>query len=209
MLGAFVDVSVISKMHKEMIAKWHGQEIANPYEGLLHVACQQLSFNFLLWHEEDKVRDPSASPTVIAEAKRKIDQLNQQRNDWIERIDDAISEHLLSVGIQAGSDVPLNSESVGSIVDRLSILSLRIYHLEETLNSPTPDSQRMAKATQRLTIARDQHRDLSEALRQLVSDIDAGRKRHKTYRQLKLYNDPLFNPYLAGQAEVTQGSGAA
>jgi hypothetical protein len=116
---------------------------------------------------------------------------------------------LLSVGIQAGSDVPLNSESVGSIVDRLSILSLRIYHLEETLNSPTPDSQRMAKATQRLTIARDQHRDLSEALRQLVSDIDAGRKRHKTYRQLKLYNDPLFNPYLAGQAEVTQGSGAA
>ena len=202
MLSALVDVPSINELHSRMIAAWHTEDVSNPYLGFPQVVCQQLSYNFLLWHEEDKVRSSSASTETIAEAKRSIDRLNQQRNDWMEQIDDAVSAYLGEEGALPMPGASQNSESIGSIIDRLSILALRVYHLDELLQSPSAVPEQHRQAARRLSVAREQHGDLSEALRVLVSDIGEGRKRHKTYRQLKLYNDPLFNPYLAKPAAV-------
>lgn len=196
MLTALVDVASINELHARMIAAWHREEVSNPYLGFPQIVCEQLKFNFLLWHEEDKVRCPTAPALVVADAKRAIDRLNQQRNDWMERIDDWIGDRLATDDIHPQRDAMQNSETIGSIIDRLSILALRIHHLDEIASSLSAPANQVAQATQRLVIAREQHFDLSLALRTLVADIATGQRRHKTYRQLKLYNDPLFNRYL-------------
>src|SRR6185503_15399300 len=90
-----------------------------------------LSYNYRLWHEEDKARSPTASDAEIAQVKRAIDKLNQQRNDWIEKLDDWITEELARLHVAAPATAPQNTETLGSTIDRLSILALRIYHLIE------------------------------------------------------------------------------
>src|SRR5437773_1590929 len=126
-----ISIESITNLHRECIARWHEQPIDNPYDGLLSIACEQLSYNFRLWHEEDKARSPSASDAEIAQVKRAIDKLNQQRNDWIEKLDDWITEELSRRNVVAPASAPHNTETLGSTIDRLSILALRIYHLAE------------------------------------------------------------------------------
>lgn len=196
MLSALICLDEINSLHSQMIALWHAEELRNPYTGFCHIVCQQLQFNYLLWHEEDKVRSPTASLKVVAEAKRNIDRYNQQRNDWMEKIDDAITEYLVNQNVTPVAGAQQNSESIGSIVDRLAILALRIYHLEELIQSKDASVEQREQAERRLAIAAEQHHDLTAAIRLLVEEIGQGRKRHKTYRQLKLYNNPLFNPFL-------------
>jgi hypothetical protein len=191
-----IDVQAITDLHHEAVARWHQQEIDNPWDGLLGVVCTQHSFNFSLWHQEDIARSPDASDAQIAQVKRAIDRLNQQRNDWIERIDDWISEHLRRQGIVAQAEAPLNTETPGSATDRLSILALRIYHYEEQTRRADATPPHVASVREKLAVCLAQHADLARSLRELVADIAAGRKRHKTYRQLKMYNDPSLNPYL-------------
>lgn len=204
MSGAVVEVSAINSLHREMIELWHREEVSNPYTGFLRVVCQQLSFNFLLWHEEDKVRAANATLEEVAFAKRKIDQLNQSRNDWMERIDDSITQTLEGLGVVAGPTKPQNSESVGSVIDRLSIMALRIFHLSELVNAESATADQRSKASARLAVALEQHSDLTLALVQLAADIASGQKRHKTYHQLKLYNDPTFNPLLGKTSQLLE-----
>lgn len=191
-----IDVAAVVQLHREMVARWHGQEVDNPYDGFLGLVCRQCSFNYLLWHEEDIARSPDVSDAEIARVKRSIDRYNQQRNDAIEQLDDWISAKLEEQGIAAMPEARLNSETAGSVIDRLSILALRIYHLEEQVRRTDATPQHIESVERKLAIALAQHDDLSQSLRELVEDIFAGRKRHKTYRQMKMYNDPTLNPYL-------------
>jgi hypothetical protein len=191
-----LDVRRITDLHRAMVARWHAQEIDNPYHGFLAVVCQQLSFNFRLWHEEDIARSRDVSDSRIAAVKRNIDRLNQQRNDWIEKLDDFLTAELEHRGIAAALDAPQNTETPASAIDRLSILALRIYHLEEQLRRTDATPEHRASVEHKLGVCFLQHEDLSHSLNQLLTDIFAGRKRHKTYRQLKMYNDPTLNPYL-------------
>lgn len=191
-----IDVAAVVQLHREMVVRWHGQEVDNPYEGFLGLVCRQCSFNYLLWHEEDIARSPDVSDAEIARVKRSIDRYNQQRNDAIEQLDDWISAKLEERNIDAAPDARLNSETAGSAIDRLSILALRIYHLEEQVRRTDATPQHIESVERKLAIALAQHDDLSQSLRELVDDIFAGRKRHKTYRQMKMYNDPTLNPYL-------------
>lgn len=191
-----IDVAAVVQLHREMVVRWHGQEVDNPYEGFLGLVCRQCSFNYLLWHEEDIARSPDVSDADIARVKRSIDRYNQQRNDAIEQLDDWISAKLEEHRIAAAPDARLNSETAGSVIDRLSILALRIYHLEEQVRRTDATPQHIESVERKLAIALAQHDDLSQSLRELVDDIFAGRKRHKTYRQMKMYNDPTLNPYL-------------
>jgi hypothetical protein len=190
------DVRRITDLHRAMVVRWHAQEIDNPYHGFLAAVCQQFSFNFRLWHEEDIARSREVSDARIASVKRNIDRLNQQRNDWIEKLDDFLTAELEQRGIAATLEAPQNTETAGSAIDRLSILALRIYHLEEQLRRADVTSDHRASVENKLGVCYLQHEDLSHSLQQLLSDIFAGRKRHKTYRQLKMYNDPTLNPYL-------------
>jgi hypothetical protein len=198
-----IDVDAINRLHIETVERWHREPLDNVYGDPNHspkcvmpVVCQQHQFNYLLWHEEDIARSPDVSDAEIARVKRAIDRYNQQRNDWIERVDDWITEDLQHHHVAHASDARLNTETPGSAIDRLSIMSLRIYHLNEQLDRRDIDQTHIDKVTHRLAVCRLQFADLSQSLRELLEDIYAGTKRHRTYRQMKMYNDPSLNPYL-------------
>jgi hypothetical protein len=193
-----IDVAQLNAMHSETVARWHAQPIDNPYEDALRLACEQHAFNYRLWHEEDIARSPSVGDVRIAQVKRNIDRLNQQRNDWIEKIDDWISAHLEDRGVVPAPGARLNTETPGSAIDRLSILALRIYHLREQLARDDASAEHRASVERKLSVCHMQQSDLSQSLAELLADISSGRKRHRTYRQFKMYNDPALNPYLYG-----------
>ena len=189
-------VADINQLHHDSVQRWHSCDPDNPHEGILKTICQQHQFNFLLWHEEDIARSSEVSDARIAEVKRAIDGYNQQRNDWIERIDEGFIELFGSLGVQPSENARLNTETPGSAIDRLSIMSLRVYHLTEHLDRVDVDEAHLEKVRGRLTCCRVQQRDLSQSLVELLDDLLAGRKLLKVYRQMKMYNDPTLNPYL-------------
>jgi hypothetical protein len=189
-------VKAVNNLHRETVVRWHECEPDNAYEDLLGTICQQHQYNFLLWHEEDIARSPDVSDARIAMVKRAIDGYNQQRNDWIERIDEALVEIFAEAGVKPAEDARLNTETPGNACDRLSIMSLRIYHLEEQLERNDVDQAHVERITQRLQRCRVQEADLSQSLVELLTDLAAGRKMLKVYRQMKMYNDPTMNPYL-------------
>jgi hypothetical protein len=157
--------------------------------------------NYDLWHREDDARDPVASDHTIVEVKHDIDRLNQRRNDLAEQIDIALLElapHQPSDPLQPSA--PLHSESPGLIIDRLSILALKIFHTHEQLHRSTPEHQRRNHS--RLLVLNEQRDDLAACLDVLWSDVLAGRRRFKLYRQLKMYNDPTLNPVLYNRSPV-------
>jgi hypothetical protein len=192
-------VQQITQLHRDTVCCWHAEPVDNPYTGLLHTVCEQHQFNYLLWHEEDIARSPDVGNERIAQVKRAIDRYNQQRNDAIERIDEAILELLKSNGVFTQPGARLNTETPGAAVDRLSIMSLRIYHLEEQTERTDADAAHLQKVAERLARCRVQHADLAWSLAELLEDLQAGRKQLKVYRQMKMYNDPTLNPYLYRQ----------
>lgn len=193
-----IDVKEIFQLHEKTVCDWHVVEITNPYSGLLEVVCQQHSFNFQLWHQEDIARSPVADDPIIADVKRKIDKLNQQRNDWIEKVDDFLTQMLDDRNVQTLEGAPINTETPGSVIDRLSILALRIYHMQEQLDRDDADSEHHAKVSAKLDLCKIQQTELSGALQKLLNDIASGEVRHRTYRQMKMYNDPSLNPEIYG-----------
>jgi len=191
-----IDVRAILDLHETAVAQWHKREIGNPYEGFLNVVCLQHEQNFRLWHQEDIARSPEVTDADLAGVKRAIDKLNQRRNDLIEQLDDCLLAKLSAAGVQHRADARLNTETPGSAIDRLSILALRLYHMEEQAGRNDADDAHIAKAKARLAVLRDQRRDLAASRGELLADIFAGRKRLKVYHQFKMYNDPTMNPYI-------------
>lgn len=187
-------VSELTQLQIDMVALWHQEPIMNPCEGFKELVCRQHEFNYRLWHEEDTARSPSATDDEIAQVKRAIDKLNQQRNDMIEKVDDALTETLCQAGVTPAAGAPINTETPGSAIDRLSIMSLRLYHYREQRDRDGADEEHRQKVAERVELCEQQHADLSRSLQELIDDIFAGRKQHKTYRQMKMYNDPSLNP---------------
>jgi cell division protein FtsB len=200
-----IDVAQIVAKQRLLVELWHAQEIENSCRDLMYLVCEQHRFNFLLWHEEDKARSAEASDMQIAAVKRAIDRYNQQRNDATEQIDDYLKSWLESQDITPAADAPLNTETPGSAIDRLSILALRLYHMREQTERADASADHIARARQKLTLMHDQQRDLSAALAELWADLLSGRKRLALYRQFKMYNDPTLNPYLYKPAQRLAG----
>jgi cell division protein FtsB len=195
------DVEAILELHTSTVARWHREPVGNEFTGVLKIVCQQHLFNFELWHQEDIARSKEVTDQKIAEVKRAIDRLNQQRNDHIEKLDDWLTEQLRDASIQPLPDARLNTETPGSAIDRLSIMALRLYHHREQLQRDDVDADHLARVQQRIALCEQQRLDLSQSLRELLEDIRSGRRVHKTYRQMKMYNDPKLNPYLYQQSE--------
>lgn len=191
-----IDVREVLELHRAMVVRWHQLPVDNQYTGVLSLVCEQHGYNFLLWHEEDIARSKDVTDARIAQVKRAIDKYNQQRNDAIERVDDWITADLASRQVTAPDGAPMNTETPGSVIDRLSILALRIYHMEEQTERTDATPEHIESCRRKVAICRLQQHELSQALEQLLADQYAGRKRHRTYRQLKMYNDPTLNPYL-------------
>ncbi len=196
----FPTVGELTRLQIEAVGRWHRQPLDNPYDGFASLVCAQHECNFRLWHEEDKARNPSATDHQIADVKRAIDRLNQSRNDMIERIDDSLAE-ILSQTCPIPDSAPVNTETPGSAIDRLSIMALRMFHYREQLNRPGIDANHRETVTLRIATCEQQHTDLATSLQQLMDDLFAGRKCHKTYRQLKMYNDSKLNPEIYGSGE--------
>lgn len=189
-------VQQITELHRDTVRRWHQQDVDVPCQGFLGIVCRQHQFNYLLWHEEDVARSPDVGDDRIAAVKRAIDRYNQQRNDAIERIDEALIQMLTASGVLPQAGARLNTETPGGAIDRLSIMALRIYHLEEQAARDDVDQAHRLKVDERLDRCQEQHADLSWSLAELIADLQAGRKVLKVYRQMKMYNDPSFNPYL-------------
>lgn len=197
-----IDVASLASLQQQCVARWHDQPIDNPVEAESSLAwhvCQQHQFNFRLWHEEDLARAPHADDGQIARVKRSIDRLNQQRNDWIEILDDHIAAILHEAGVRTTDDTPINTETAGSAIDRLSIMALRIYHYQDEVDRRGDDDDDRASLIGRIELAHSQRAELIQSLQQLVDDLLSGRKRHRTVHQLKMYNDPRLNPAIYRQ----------
>ncbi len=183
----------LARIHDESTCLWHDAEsVPTPSDELSRLALAQHRANFELWHEEDKARDPLATDASITQVKHEIDRLNQQRNDLVEKID---LELLDEAGPQNES-APLHSETPGLIVDRLSILALKIYHTAEEAHRETATEQHRARNLERLNILVQQRNDLATCLDVLWQQILRGERRFRLYRQMKMYNDPDLNPVL-------------
>jgi len=182
-------------MHDHATLSWHQPAPSpNPPAGLAEplasIALAHHRANFDLWHEEDKAREPGAPDAAIAAVKRNIDALNQTRNDLVEALDAA----LLDAAGEQDPDAPLNSESPGLILDRLSILALKLYHTAEEAHRASASQAHRQKNLDRLHLLREQRGDLARCLDRLWSEVLDGRRRFKLYRQMKMYNDPDLNP---------------
>ena len=153
-------------------------------------------FNCRLWAEEDQARRRDVPDAAIVANKRGIDGFNQQRNDAIEKIDESLLARLPA--LEGGAAVRLNSETAGAMIDRLSILSLKLFHMR--IQTERKDADEAHRETSRARLARltEQRADLAGCFDALLADCLAGRARFKVYRQFKMYNDPAFNPYLYG-----------
>lgn len=202
-----VDVQNIISLQTQTVIDWHREPISNDQSGFLATVCTQHSFNYQLWHEEDIARSPDVSDQQIAQVKRSIDGFNQQRNDWIEKLDDQIAGMMSEAGVVVSPDAQLNTETPGSAIDRLSIMSLRLYHLDEQLRRDDASPTHRQSVQQKIDVCKLQQSELAKSLQQLIDAIAAGTKRHLTYRQFKMYNDPTLNPYLYN-AKNDAGGGA-
>jgi hypothetical protein len=191
-----MDLGSIAQLHKDSLVCWSQSKEPDPLEGYLQLVGRQHRFNYLLWCLEDRARDPQASYQEIAMVKGSIDQANQKRNDAIELIDEWLAEELLRRQVVTQSETLANTETPGSAIDRLSILALRIYHLQLQLEREKVDETQYSEVKRRLSICHEQREDLYRSLSELLRKLNAGLLRHKLYRQLKMYNDPRFNTYL-------------
>jgi hypothetical protein len=170
--------------------------ISNPYaEGTIeHQLYLKCWIDTVQWHFEDIIRDPNIDPTEALTLKRRIDKSNQDRTDLVEQIDSYFREYYKDVVPLA--DARLNTESPAWAVDRLSILALKIYHMQEQVERQDAAPDHVARCQAKLDVLLEQQVDLSTAIDQLLDDIAAGRKYMKVYRQMKMYNDPTTNPVL-------------
>jgi hypothetical protein len=199
-----LDAFLIARAQDEMTRAWHDIEPAGESdlpEWMALIVAQHRA-NFDLWHEEDKARDPGASDAEITAVKHAIDGLNQRRNDLVEKID----ELLLRLAGEQNQDAPLNSETPGLMIDRMSILALKIYHTAEEARRETATEAHRDKNAARLAVLEEQRGDLAGCLDALWSEVRHGRRRFKLYRQMKMYNDPELNPVLYGREAKAAGT---
>ncbi len=190
------DARQIAHLQDKATVRWHStparDAAAAPADPLLDLILAQHHANFDLWHEEDKAREPGVSDAAIAQVKHNIDALNQTRNDLVETIDRALLE---AAGTQ-NPEAPLQSETPGLMIDRLSILALKIYHTAEEATRPSASEAHHQKNTTRLALLQEQRTDLAACLNTLWTDVLQGKHRFKLYRQMKMYNDPELNPMM-------------
>ena len=190
-----------NKIFQQAIRDYHltdhvDTDINNPYgrETIEHSLYLKCWIDTVQWHLEDIIRDPHINPAEALGLKRRIDRSNQDRTDLVEEIDSYFRN--LYSEVKPLPDARLNTESPAWAVDRLSILALKIWHMQEQTLRRDVDEAHIKRCQDKLEVLLEQQEDLSTAIDQLLEDIAEGRKYMKVYRQMKMYNDPSTNPIL-------------
>jgi hypothetical protein len=187
--------SQVTSLQDRCTAAWHHEvpAVTPLLLGFERTVAEQHLANFELWHAEDTARTPEASDQDLARIKRFIDRANQRRNDLSEQCDVFLLNFLSQQNLPAPG-AELHSESPGLILDRLSILSLKLFHTREEIDRPQAPQGHRERNLQRLGILVEQRDDLAACLDSLWQQVLDRRRRFKLYRQLKMYNDPALNP---------------
>lgn len=192
-----------NQIFQETIEKYHekdrvDQKFQNPYDEkadlLNHLLYRKCWIDTVQWHYEDIIRDPEIDPVAALTLKRKIDASNQDRTDMVEYIDSYFLQSFQNV--KPKKDAKINTESPAWGVDRLSILALKIYHMDEEASREDATEAHRSACKTKLEILLQQRVDLSTAIDQLLEDIEHGNKYMKVYKQMKMYNDDELNPIL-------------
>ena len=191
MIDAF-DLQAIDTLQLKKTVEWHQGPYNVSQDGFLQHVEENHYCNFELWHEEDRARRDDKGCRFVYQAKRNIDGWNQKRNDLIEKMDRWLVERLPDMP----NDIAMNSETPGMIIDRLSILTLKAFHMKEEAQRESAQRSQRDRCTEKLDIIRRQHADLFEALEQLMADVMKAKRGFRIYSQFKMYNDPALNPEL-------------
>ena len=190
-----------NKLFDEVIKKYHvidnvDQPFENPYnkDSFEHLLYRKNWIDTVQWHYEDIIRLPDINPNEAIVLKRKIDASNQDRTDMVEYIDSYFLNKFKDVSVKKGAK--LNSETPAWAIDRLSILALKIYHMNEEATRESASDDHRAKCQAKLNVLLEQRVDLSTAIDDLLADYASGEKVMKVYKQMKMYNDEDTNPML-------------
>lgn len=172
------------------------QAFSNPYpaDSIEHLLYRKNWIDTVQWHYEDIIRDPEIEPSAALVLKRKIDASNQDRTDLVEYIDSYFLNKYQLVEIKENATI--NTESPAWAIDRLSILALKVYHMNEEATRTDASPEHLEKCKTKLAVLLEQRTDLSTAIDQLLTDIESGKKYMKVYKQMKMYNDDELNPVL-------------
>lgn len=187
----------INKIFRESIEDYHVNDHVDStkpekYEGIRGLLYLKNWIDTVQWHLEDLIRDPQIEPGQLVGLKRRIDASNQHRTDTVEQIDEYLFQQVNAVSKKEGAK--LNSETPAWLLDRMSILQLKIYHFEDQLTRQDANENHLASVKQKLYVLKVQEQDLELAYDELMEDLQSGKKYMKLYKQMKMYNDPNLNP---------------
>jgi len=199
-------IQLSNQIFNESVLDYHKTDnvdtpISNPYKlkSIEYYLYLKNWIDTVQWHLEDIIRDPHIDPVAALALKRRIDSSNQDRTDLVELIDSYFFDKYKDVQIK--SSAIINTESPAWAIDRLSILHLKIYHMQQEVDRKDSSAEHLALCKTKLGILLEQQADLSSAINQLLDDINSGDKKMKVYKQMKMYNDPDLNPVLYAKAK--------
>ncbi|MGC4036563.1 MAG: DUF4254 domain-containing protein [Chitinophagaceae bacterium] len=172
------------------------QPINNSFadDGIKNLLFKKNWIDTVQWHLEDVIRNPKIDPAEALTIKRRIDKSNQDRTDIVEVIDDIIFDEMRSV--KTMDNAGINTETPGWAIDRLSILALKIYHMQAEVKRKDASEEHIKNCERKLKILLEQKADMIVSIDELLADLNTGKKKMKLYKQMKMYNDPALNPVL-------------
>ena len=200
-----MNATLANDLFRQSIRDYHRTDhvdtaIGNPFTGDIQPLLYRKNWiDTVQWHLEDIIRSPAIRPDELVAIKRRIDQSNQDRTDTVEQIDGWFFDQFRSLSPKLAAR--LNSETPAWLLDRMSILQLKLYHFREQTERPDVPDEHRQKAAQKLAVLLEQEEDLARCFDELLDDIRAGDRYMKVYRQMKMYNDPTLNPVLYGQSQ--------
>lgn len=189
-----IAIDQLLKTQSQKVIDWHVNLVLTESQLPWTFIEENMKWNFMLWHEEDIARIKDIDPLRIVEAKRSIDQYNQARNNAMEMIDEWILSYLENNQVTPGEK--MHSETPGMMIDRLAIMALKKFHMEEETLRKDVDQSHIDKCSSKVAVLTEQIADLSNALNIVINDLLESKLQFKVYRQFKMYNDPSLNPEL-------------
>ncbi|GAB3644119.1 DUF4254 domain-containing protein [Spirosoma arcticum] len=198
-----MNATIANDLFRQSIQDYHRADhvdtpVDNPFakDDIRFLLYQKNWIDTVQWHLEDLIRSPTIRPDELVAIKRRIDQSNQDRTDTVEHIDGWFFDQFRPISPKPGAR--LNSETPAWLLDRMSILQLKLYHFREQTERADAPAEHRQKAEQKLAVLLEQEGDLAQCFDELLEDIRTGDRYMKVYRQMKMYNDPTLNPVLYG-----------
>jgi len=191
-----IDPIMITALQRECIVRWKADEVALQEKGFYQLVEENHAFNYQLWHAEDRARRDDMGFEFVYLAKREIDHCNQQRNNRMEAMDEWLFKTLQPASPDQCS---VNSESPGMIIDRLSILSLKSYHMALQLERTDVNEEHLKACALKLETIHQQLKQLAQCLGEFLLELQNKTRTFRVYHQFKMYNDPTLNPELYAQ----------